>query len=216
MLPRAFVEQFGHDASKTLHDLFTNHCNEISHVIDVLFYTWCHKGTVFIMGNGGSASTASHFAADLVKTINDVPGERGLRALTPWDNIPAISAIVNDRPKESFFEAWLDTFFPSEKGVPVVGIGLSVHGGSGSSHGGAWSQNLLRGLQYIQDRGGTTIGFSGFDGGAMKDLVDISIVVPADSTPLVESLHVMLHHCIAFGIKGQIEEFNNTQKRGAA
>src|SRR3989344_6252530 len=79
-------------------------------IINRLFDAWEDRRPVFILGNGGSASTASHFAADLAKTINDVPRNRGIRALTPWDNIPSVSAIVNDRSKADCFTAWLDTF----------------------------------------------------------------------------------------------------------
>ena len=62
----------------------------------------------------------------------------------------------------------------------------------------------MKGLQYIKDRGGKTIGLSGFDGGPMKNLVDVGIVVPADSTPIVEGMHVVLHHLIVFGLKQKI------------
>ena len=182
----------------------------IKNAIDELFLAWQSNLPVFILGNGGSASTASHFAADLSKTANDKPGRRGFRALTPWDNIPLISAIVNDRPKEDFFTAWLDTHYEPHG----LGIGITVHGGSGSDVGGQWSQNLLKGLQYIKDRGGKTIGLSGFDGGPMKNLVDISIVVPAYSTPLVESFHVVLHHLIVFRLKEMIAEYDSPAEYG--
>lgn len=175
---------------------------KLDQAIDLLFQAWKDGRWVYIMGNGGSASTATHIAADLAKTINDSPGAKGIKALTPWDNIPHISAIVNDRPKEDYFTGWLDTFY--EPGG--LGIGISVHGGSGTDFGGKWSQNLLRGLQFIKDRGGKTIGLSGFDGGPMTHMVDIGIVVPAPSTPIVEGMHVVLHHLIAFGVKERIEQ----------
>lgn len=189
---------------------------KIELVIRELFNAWLSRLPVFIMGNGGSASTAAHFAADLAKTINDKPGRRGLRALTPWDNVPLISAVVNDRPKEDLFTSWLDTYY--ERGG--MGIGISVHGGSGSDLGGKWSQNLLRGLQYIKDRGGKTIGFSGFDGGPMKDLVDVCLVVPVEDpslgTPLVESFHVVVHHLVVFALKGLIAEAEELKFDGGA
>ena len=182
----------------------------IKKAIDELFLAWQSNLPVYILGNGGSASSASHFAADLSKTANDKPGARGLRALTPWDNIPLISAIVNDRPKEDFFTAWLDTYYEPHG----LGIGISVHGGSGTDFGGQWSQNLLKGLQFIKDKGGKTIGLIGFDGGPMKNLVDIPIVVPAESTPLVESFHVVLHHLIVFRLKEMIAAYDDAANFG--
>ena len=178
---------------------------KLDQAIELLFQAWRDGRWVYILGNGGSASTATHMACDLSKAIDDTPGGRGLKTITPWDNIPLISAIVNDRPKEDYFNAWLDTFY--EHGG--VGIGISVHGGSGTDFGGQWSQNLLKGLQYIKDRGGKTIGLSGFDGGPMTTLVDIGIVVPAQSTPIVEGMHVVLHHLIVFGLKEKIRQYKN-------
>src|SRR3989338_11548378 len=121
------------------------------------------------------------------------------------DNIPLASAITNDRGWENLYVSQLETFYkPGD-----VGIGISVHGGSGKDIGGQWSQNLLKGLQYIKDRGGKTIGLSGFDGGPMTTLVDIGIVVPAQSTPIVEGMHVVLHHLIVFGLKEKIRQYKN-------
>mgnify|MGYP001565614710 CR=1 FL=1 len=210
---RTYITRFFHNAHGVIGAL-EKQDEKIAHIVDILFLSWVQGAPVYILGNGGSASTASHLAGDLAKTINDVPGQRGIRALTPWDNIPHISAIVNDRPKEDFFTAWLDTFLASgdANGIPV-GIGISVHGGSGSDAGGKWSQNLLKGLQQIKDRGGVTIGFSGFDGGPMAKLVDVAVVVPVEEkdlgTPLVESFHVVAHHLIVFRLKEMIKEFNN-------
>lgn len=210
MKTERFIESYLENLAKTSADILINQSGKLKEAIHSLFLAWESDLPVYILGNGGSAGTASHFAADLSKTINDKPRARGLRALTPWDNIPLISAIVNDRPKEDFFTAWLDTHY--ERGG--IGIGISVHGGSGTDFGGQWSQNLLKGLQFIKDRGGKTIGFSGFDGGPMKNLVDIPIVVPVDSTPLVESLHVVLHHLIVFRLKEMIAEYENPAEFG--
>jgi D-sedoheptulose 7-phosphate isomerase len=178
-------------------------------VIRVLWSAWLYNRPVFILGNGGSASTATHFAGDLCKTINNKPGHRGIRAMSPWDNIPHISAIVNDRPKEDYFNAWLDNFY--EDGG--VGVAFSVHGGSGADLGGKWSQNILRALQRIKDSGGPTIGFSGYEGGPMKDLVDHCLVVPVEKkalgTPLVEGFHPVAFHLIVFRLKELIEEYES-------
>lgn len=210
MKTELFIQSYLEDLVKASADILTNQNGKLKEAIYSLFLAWESDLPVYILGNGGSAGTASHFAADLSKTINDKPGARGLRALTPWDNIPLISAIVNDRPKEDFFTAWLDTYY--ERGG--IGIGISVHGGSGTDFGGQWSQNLLKGLQFIKDRGGKTIGLSGFDGGPMKNLVDIPIVVPAHTTSLVESLHVVLHHLIVFRLKEMIAEYENPAEFG--
>ena len=191
---REYIEGFLTDVEKISREVSRD---DIERVIQTLFEAWKENRQVFVMGNGGSASTATHLVSDLVKTINDKPGARGIRAMALVDNIPLASAITNDRGWENLYVSQLETFY--QRGD--VGIGISVHGGSGKDIGGQWSQNLLKGLQYIKDRGGRTIGLSGFDGGPMAKLVDAPLVVGADSTPLVEGFHVVLHHLIIFRLK---------------
>ncbi len=174
---------------------------EIEEAVDVLFQAWKNEKTIFIIGNGGSASTATHFAADLVQCTLS-PHTKRVKAVSLFDNVPLTSALVNDRGWDAVYLEQLKTF--AVKGD--VCIGISVHGGAGKDKAGAWSQNLLQGLQYVKDLGGKTIGLIGFDGGAMKGLVDVPIVVPANSTPLVEGFHVVLHHLIASSLKQRIEQ----------
>lgn len=180
---------------------------KLEQAIDILFDAWKEGHWVYIMGNGGSASTATHFAGDLAKTICETPQDKGLKAMALVDNIPSVSAITNDWGWDNLYNSQLLTFYV--KGG--VGIGISVHGGSGKDKSGQWSQNLLKGLQYIKDQGGKTIGLSGFDGGPMTTLVDAGIVVPAESTPVVEGLHGVLMHLIVFGLKEKISEFKKQQ-----
>ena len=180
---------------------------KLDQAIDLLFQSWKDGRWVYIMGNGGSASTATHMAADLAKTVCSNPQDRGVRAMALVDNIPLVSALTNDWGWENIYVNQLSTYYV-EGGV---GIGFSVHGGNGKDVAGKWSQNLLKGLQFIKDSGGKTIGLSGFDGGPMKDLVDVGIVVPAESTPIVEGMHVVLHHLIVFGLKQKIYDYQQSQ-----
>lgn len=182
----------------------------ISRVVDALFDAWKKGRWVFVLGNGGSASTATHFVGDLIKTTIEHPHERGLRAVALVDNIPMLSAAVNDWGWHDAYTGILNTYW--SKGSIV--IAFSVHGGAGKDKAGKWSQNLLKALQFAKDNGGVAIGISGFDGGAMKDIADISVVIPAHSTPLVESFHVVLFHLITFRLKELIgNAFGKTGKR---
>lgn len=176
---------------------------EIAFCVDILFDAWKLNRWVFTAGNGGSAGTATHFAADLVKTTIDQSSARGLRALSLVDNVPLASAVTNDWGWEHLYDVTLNPYWESGS-VLVV---FSVHGGSGQDKAGAWSQNLLRAIQFAKEHSGKTIAFTGFDGGVMKELCDVCIVVPADSTPLVESFHVVLHHLVAFRLKAMISDF---------
>ncbi|MEK7556548.1 MAG: SIS domain-containing protein [Patescibacteria group bacterium] len=176
--------------------------SEIKNCVFLLFSLWKQDRWLFVAGNGGSASTATHLAADLVKTVVGAPGQRGLKAVALVDNIPLASAAANDWGWSELFRPMLETYW--QPGSVVMAI--SVHGGAGQDQAGAWSQNLLRAIQFVKDHGGKTIALTGFDGGAMKELCDVCIVVPADSTPLVESFHVVLHHMIAFRLKAMIAD----------
>lgn len=174
--------------------------DKINEVIDILFNAWKNGSRIFIMGNGGSASTATHFACDLSK-VTIVQNKKRFKIMGLNDNIPLVSALTNDEGWNEIYVEQLKSHF--EKGD--VAIAFSVHGGSGKDKAGIWSQNLLKALQFAKDNGGTAIGFSGFDGGAMKDMADVCVVVPFNSTPHVESFHLVLEHLITFCLLEKIK-----------
>jgi D-sedoheptulose 7-phosphate isomerase len=173
---------------------------DVDRVVELLFQAWQNGHQVFICGNGGSAGTATHFACDLAKTTI-VDGKRRFKALCLNDNIPLISALVNDNGFDNLFYEQLKSLY--QRGDVLICI--SVHGGSGQDKAGLWSQNLLKAMKYVADNGGKTIGLSGFDGGPMKEVADACIVVPVDSTPQVESFHLAMEHLICSCLKQKIE-----------
>lgn len=168
-------------------------------VIEILFQAWRNGNRVYTCGNGGSASTATHFVCDLIKTVAP-EGKRGFQAECLNDNIPLVLALINDDGFDNLFIEQLKTKFREGD----VLICISVHGGSGKDKASLWSQNLLKAMNYVKENGGKTIGLSGFDGGPMKELADACIVVPVDSTPYVESLHLAVEHLICDCLKGKI------------
>jgi D-sedoheptulose 7-phosphate isomerase len=173
----------------------------IDRLVEILLGAWRNENTVFIMGNGGSASTATHFACDLSK-VTAVEGKKRLRAISLNDNIPLMSAWINDNGFENLFSEQLNSLM--RKGDVLIGI--SVHGGSGKDKAGPWSQNLLKAMLTAKEKfEGTTVGLSGFDGGAMKEMADLCVVVPFNSTPQVESFHVVLHHLVTFCLRDRLE-----------
>lgn len=174
----------------------------IDRAVEVLFEAWQKGRRVFTCGNGGSASTATHFTCDLVKTVAS-PGKRGLRAECLNDNVPLVLALVNDDGFDNLYTEQLKTKF--QKGDVLIAI--SVHGGAGKDKAGLWSQNLIQAMVYAKNKGGKTIGLSGFDGGPMKEIADVCIVVPANSTPHVESFHLTLEHLICGCLKEKIEAY---------
>jgi D-sedoheptulose 7-phosphate isomerase len=178
---------------------------DIARAIDILYQAWEKDGTIYTIGNGGSASTATHFACDLAK-YTTVPEKKRVRAISLVDNIPLVSALTNDLGFHSIF---VEQLRPSLDANDVV-VGLSVHGGSGSDEAGPWSQNLVQAMTLAKERRAGTIGMSGFGGGALLQSTDVCIVVPWDTEPLgtllVESYHLAMHHLICGALKQRIAE----------
>ncbi len=185
--------------------------NKINEIVELLFTAWKNERIVYLMGCGGSASTATHFACDLAKSTI-VTGKKGLKTISLVDNIPLVSAWTNDNGWGSVFKSQLQNWLsPGD-----VLIGFSVHGGSGSGEAGPWSQNLVQAMAFARENGAKIIGFSGFEGGKMKEMSDVCITVPINSeplgTPLVESLHPALHHLICLALRKRISEINMVKK----
>lgn len=169
---------------------------DIDAVIERLHDAWKRDVTVFIVGNGGSASTASHFAADLNKYTSSKAGHP-FKAICLNDNIPLVSALTNDDGWDNVYSYQLESFM--REGDVLVGI--SVHGGSGGDKAGEWSQNLLKAARVAKEKNGVLLGLVGFDGGVLRKVADASVVVPANSTPQVEGFHLVLTHLICARLK---------------
>jgi len=180
----------------------------IDKAIGILYEAWKTDNQVFVIGNGGSASTATHLACDLNKWVSD-DATRKFRAFSLVDNIPLVSALTNDNGWGDIFCEQLRNFF--RKGDVLVAI--SVHGGSGSDKAGPWSQNLLKAVKYAKDNGGKVLGLSGFDGGVLKTASDACIVVPANSTPHVEGMHLVLTHLMCDQLRDLVSPGGKGQKR---
>ncbi|HVC27807.1 MAG TPA: SIS domain-containing protein [Nitrososphaerales archaeon] len=179
----------------------------IDKAIEILYEAWKSDSQVFVIGNGGSASTATHFACDLNKWVSDEADVK-FRAFSLVDNIPLVSALTNDNGWGDVYSEQLRNFF--RKGDVLVAI--SVHGGSGSDKAGPWSQNLLKAVKYAKDNGGKVVGLSGFDGGVLRTASDACIVVPANSTPHVEGMHLVLTHLMCEQLRGRISSKGKGRK----
>jgi D-sedoheptulose 7-phosphate isomerase len=152
----------------------------------------CHqrRGRVFTMGNGGSASTAQHFACDLAKYVI-APGQRPFDVRCLTDNMPLYTAWSNDAERE-------DVFVNQMRGLLTTGdvvLAISVHGGNG------FSADLVRAVRYAREIGARTIALVGFDGGTLHRECECSIRVPVDSTPQTEAIHLVIEHLLMHLLK---------------
>lgn len=140
------------------------------------------RQAVFICGNGGSATTSTHFASDLAKGAS-APNKPPVRAKSLCDNIALLTAWSNDVSFDDAFAQSMDAWIKP-------GDVLIVISGSGNS------QNVLNAVEMARTAGATTIGFTGFEGGKLKDMVDICITVPGHSMEQIEDVHLLVCHVI--------------------
>lgn len=182
----------------------TINVNEIDKMINILYDAWKNNKQVITMGNGGSAATASHFAGDLMKTVandsskTEITNVKGFRASCLNDNAAVFTAWVNDCGWENVYEGMLTSILNEGDVILLV----SVHGGSG------WSGNVVKAMELAKKRNAKIVGFAGFDGGKMKELGDACVVVPKNSTPLVEGFHGDLQHMIVDRLRELINKNN--------
>lgn len=164
--------------------------SKLQTVVSMLHLAWLNGQQVFVMGNGGSAATASHMACDLGKNTA-VPGRPRLRVMSLNDNMALFSALGNDNGYENVFAEQLFTFV--QQGDVVVSISASGN-----------SPNVLTATRLAKAQGAITIGWSGYEGGALAHLVDLSIVVPSHVIEQIEDIHLMMEHMVTTGLRHAI------------
>lgn len=207
-LHQKFIQAYLAECEQILKKISTE---DIDKIIVHLFKAWRDESSIFVIGNGGSASSASHFAADLSKYPISNSYEQKIRrfkVMCLTDSAPSISAWTNDVGFETIFEEQLKPWLKTNDVV----VAFSVHGGSGSpTKGKKWSQNIPRAIALAKERGAKVIGFSGDKGGVLKELSDACLVVPTVNrdtiTPQVEGFHVVIHHLIIHRLKQLIQSW---------
>lgn len=154
--------------------------NEIETFIKVLLKARDNDNTIFIMGNGGSAATASHFAGDFSKNVN-YKKDKKFKIICLNDNIPVMMAYANDCGYENIFVEQLKNQF--ESGDVVIGLS-----GSGNS------KNILKAIEFANQNNGITIGITGYDGGQLKKNTNYSVNTNIDDMQISEDVHLILNH----------------------
>ena len=169
--------------------------DQIEKIADVLHVAWKNDRQVFILGNGGSASQASHMAADISKnTLGRVydPRIKRFKIMALTDNVSLMTAYANDVGYEEVFSQQMRNLV-NEHDV------LIVITGSGNS------PNVLKAVEYAQEVNATTIGLLGFDGGKVKKMLDYEITVKSDNYGVIESVHPAIHHLLVLYFRQKLE-----------
>lgn len=160
--------------------------------VDLLLETRAKGRRVYVMGNGGSAATASHFANDLAKTAM-VPGFAPIRAFALTDNTPLLTAWANDVSYDQVFAAQVEGLIEPEDVV----VAITASGNS---------PNIIEGLRAASRKGAHTVGLLGFSGGAARELVDLVILVGNRDYGLVEASHLAICHAVSTAIRLRLQE----------
>lgn len=156
-------------------------------VLDALMETYQTGGTIYIFGNGGSASTATHMANDFNKGISEFVDQK-FNVYCLNDNIATMLSIANDIDYEEIYRFQLQGKLHPQDLV----IGISGSGNSG---------NVINAIAYAKEQGVKTVGFCGFDGGKLKSLADCSFYVPLNNMKVVEDLHLMMVHLLMYAVE---------------
>lgn len=166
---------------------------EVDKIAQILFQAYDQNGTVFIFGNGGSASSASHFACDLSKGTIQAGSRKRLRAVALTDNLSILTAWANDSDYEDVFAEQIRNLIQPND----IALAISCSGNS---------RNVLKALEVARAAGATTVGLGGFDGGQMKFLCDRCLIIPSENMQVIEDLHLSIAHCVFTLVRNRIAE----------
>lgn len=179
ILSKIFQNSLG-DYRKCLSTLSSE--KELLDVISILLKTRDQEKKIFSIGNGGSASTASHFTSDLLKTCI-LKNTKRFQAICLSDNIPVLTAWANDTSYEKIYSEQLENFIS----INDVVIAFS---GSGTS------KNIVTALKLAKSKKAFVIGFTGKSGGDFPSICDITVKIDSKDMLMIESMHVLLCHII--------------------
>ena len=162
---------------------------QLEPAVQLIRKTYRADRQIFTIGNGGSAAVAVHFAADFGKNIAQ-PGEKHPRMMTLCANSSALTALGNDCGYDETFSGQLRNFL--NPGDLLIAVSSSGN-----------SPNIVKGVEYAQANGGKVVGMSGFNGGRLKELADISLHVPVNVYEVVEDMHSVFCHAIIHAMKAR-------------
>jgi len=181
------IEHYWHELASTIQAM---PFDMLTKAAELLLDCYRRGSTVFMLGNGGSAATASHFACDLAKGTQ-VIGLPAFRVISLSDNVPLMSAWANDTNYERIFAEQLATLIHPDDIV----IAISASGNS---------PNILAAARLAQHSGAITLALTGQDGGKLSRLADFTIYVPSQSIEQVEDAHLVIAHSLCVVLREQL------------
>ena len=176
-----YISEYLEMEKKTIESL---NREELLSVVNAFLDVYEKEGTIYVFGNGGSASTASHMANDYNKGLNEFLDKK-FRFVCLNDNVATLMSIANDISYEEVFRMQLRGKL-EEKDL-VVGIS-----GSGNS------MNVINAISYAKEMGVKTVGLCGYEGGKLKALSDVVLHVNLNNMQIVEDIHLIFNHLLMY------------------
>jgi D-sedoheptulose 7-phosphate isomerase len=164
----------------------------VDRMVEDLWTAYQEDRTIFFFGNGGSAALASHLACDVGKgTI--APGQRRFRAISLADNMSLMTAWANDFSYQDIFAEPLAGLVRRDDRVFAIS-------GSGNS------MNVVRGLEVAREAGAKTLVLTGYEGGRVRGLADLCLIVPSNNMQHIEDAHLCSAHAIFTALRQRMEQ----------
>lgn len=158
--------------------------NELIKAIEIIELTVENEKAIYVMGNGGSASTASHIQSDLSNTVGQLKGKR-VNVSCLSDSIATITAIANDYSYDLIYQKQL--YGRLKRGDLIIAVS-----GSGNS------QNIINAAEYAKSEQANIIAMTGYNGGKLKGIADFNLHVPVDNMQISEDIHLLFNHVITY------------------
>ncbi|MFQ6113385.1 MAG: SIS domain-containing protein, partial [bacterium] len=165
------------------------HVTTINRITQLLIQALKEGKKVILFGNGGSAADSQHIAAEFVNRFRQ--DRNALPALALTTDTSILTSIANDYDFEHVFSRQIEAI--GQKGDVAIGISTSGN-----------STNVLRGIRTSREKGLTTVGFTGQNGGLLKDVVDVCFQAPSQSTPRIQEVHITVAHAICDIVESEV------------
>lgn len=185
------IEDYLDAQNNCISEIKKNNLIVLKKIFEILKQARNNEKKIYIMGNGGSASTSTHFTSDLLKT-SLIKNTKKFKAFSLSDNIPVVLAWANDSSYDDIYVSQLENFLEKDD----VAIGIS---GSGNS------KNVLKAIEYANEVGASTISLTGKDGGKLAKLAKTNLIVPSKDMLTIETMHLLICHLLTTLIRSEGE-----------
>jgi len=175
------MKKYFEESARVKLDFITNNEDNLKRSIEIITNALKNGSKILICGNGGSAADAQHFAAEIVGRFK--LERNGFPAIALTTDTSILTAIGNDYGFDNIFKRQVEAL--GKEGDVLVGISTSGN-----------SENVIMAVEQAKKMGIYTIGLLGKSGGILKDIVDLSLVVPSDNTPRIQECHLTMYHII--------------------